>query len=119
MNSKYLLDRNIWERFINKLEHIAQVHGNSSTLRGRLIGAVRESIISNAELRTAQDSRNAALKGQVFYKGRWYVPVTPTEPLMASHLISDVVRRGDFFAVDVETLQLTIIKMGGCCGHCH
>lgn len=45
----------------------------------------------------------------VMYKDKEYQIVTPVESLMNSHMISDIINRGDRLAVDVKTNKLTVI----------
>lgn len=43
------------------------------------------------------------------HEGRTYLNVKPVEQLMRSNLISDVIKRGDRLAVDLDSGKLTII----------
>jgi hypothetical protein len=43
------------------------------------------------------------------HEGRTYLNVKPVEQLMRSNLISDVIKRGDRLAVDLDSGKLTIV----------
>jgi hypothetical protein len=43
------------------------------------------------------------------YNGRTFIRCVPVKKLFQSNLIHSVVSRGDVFAVDVETQELTIV----------
>lgn len=52
-------------------------------------------------------------KKRIFpYNNAFYVRVRPVKALLRSTTMYEVVTRGDFFAVNVETLELTVLPDG-------
>jgi len=49
-------------------------------------------------------------KRYVFRDGTIYLVCRPVKTLFRSNMIHDVITRGDYFAVNIETGDLTIIK---------
>lgn len=44
------------------------------------------------------------------HEGKTYIQVKPVKKLFQSNLIHDVITRGDIFAVNIQTQELTIIS---------
>lgn len=52
-------------------------------------------------------------KQKIFvYKDKPYMRVTPVKSLFHSTMVHEVVNRGDFFAVNLSTCELTILPNG-------
>jgi len=49
------------------------------------------------------------LANRFLYQGKTFIKVVPVKSLFHSNLIHQVVTRGDVFAVNVDTHELTII----------
>lgn len=46
---------------------------------------------------------------EISHNGKRYYKVTPVKALFKSTMVHDVITRGDIFAVDIETGDLTIL----------
>jgi len=54
-----------------------------------------------------------AVRSRVFvYDGKAYMRVTPVKRLFNSTMVHEVVTRGDFFAVNLQTAELTVLPSG-------
>jgi hypothetical protein len=107
---KYFLIKRFWFELIRRIMDVIN-DPDKSNAESRIIEIVRSVIVRNAEARVAE-SHTDDIYGYMprpSSTGR-FLPVTPAENLLRSSLIADVVARGDFFAVDLETNTLTILK---------
>jgi hypothetical protein len=65
------------------------------------------------QVRTVGKSYAANVMSRIFvFEGRPFMRVTPAKHLFHSTTVHEVVNRGDFFAVNLATGVLTILKGG-------